>query len=93
MERRAELWVEVSWGVSASERLMLLTRISRCSAVVQIAPLSESTLTPDERPAVHVHHSESEMSSVSSPQRQGERNSLPLQPIGGWGEETDDISD
>ena len=48
--------VEVSWGVSASERLMLLTRIFRCTAVVQIVPLSESTLSPDERPAVHVHH-------------------------------------
>ena len=48
--------LEVSWGVSASERLMLLTRIFRCTAVVQIVPLSESTLSPDERPAVHVHH-------------------------------------
>ena len=48
--------LEVSWGVSASERLMLLTRIFRCTPVVQIVPLSESTLSPDERPAVHVHH-------------------------------------
>ena len=86
--------LEVSWGVSASERVLLLTRISRCTAtVVQILPLSESTPPPNERPTVHVHHSESEMSSVSSPQRQGERDSLPLQPFGGWGEETDDISD
>ena len=85
-----------SWGVSASERVLLLTRISRCTTtVVQILPLSESTLSPNERPAVHVHHSESEMSSVSSSQRQGERDSLPLLPIGGGGggEETDDISD
>ena len=84
--------LEVSWGVSASERVLLLTRISRgTTMVVQILPLSESTLSPNERPAVHVHHSESEMSSVSSSQRQGERDSLPLLPIGGWGEETDDI--
>ena len=68
MERSAGLWVitkgtrsglssvEVSWSISASVRVMLLTLISRCTAVVQIVPLSESTLSPDERPAVHVHH-------------------------------------
>ena len=70
MERSAGLWVitkgtrsglssvEVSWNISASVRVMLLTRILRCTTgpVIQIVPLSESTLSPDERPAVHVHH-------------------------------------
>ena len=80
--------LEVSWGVSASECVLLLTRISRCTTtVVQILPLSESTLSPNERPAVHVHHSESEMTSVSSSHRQGERDSLPLPIDGGGGGE------